>query len=138
MHQLRNPHHPRQCRRPRRPISLLRHRQRHTGPWGVIFTALLLAMGLCGLTGCRKKTTPPPTPGWVRLDALTTMHPSRPMLADLDRRLEGLRLQREHVLAQPAFSIPPDAAGQRTPALPKLSEPAPAARSPSSTSAART
>ena len=91
------------------------------GPWGIACTALLLVLGSL-LGGCRQPA-PPPAQGWVRLPALTALHPEQAMVADIDRRLATLTAQRQHLLGTTLPASPPIAIEQVTPALPALPAP---------------
>ncbi|MHB9131623.1 MAG: hypothetical protein ACYDBB_11115 [Armatimonadota bacterium] len=92
-----------------------------TGPWGIAFTALVLAGVLSLGAGCRQPA--PPVHGWVKIDALTALHPNQRMIADIDVRLQGLTSQRAQILAQPAFTPSPAVIEQPTPLLPALKSP---------------
>ncbi len=86
----------------------------------MLFAALLLC---AMLSGCRKPV--PPTAGWVRLSALTPLHPNQAMVDDLDRRLEGLAEQRRRLLDRQTFALPPEYVREESPPLATLPSPAP-------------
>lgn len=92
---------------------------RPLGPWRVCAAAL--AFALLTLGGCARHMAV--RGGWVRVDALAGLHPSAPMLGDLDRRTAGLEEQRRGILARARLEAPPAQTRQLTPGLPALLAP---------------
>jgi len=73
------------------------------------------------ITGCRPPVTP--ARGWIRLAALTTLHPQQVMVTDLDHRLNGLLLERAWLAQLPTSSLPPARIDYSTPAQSALPAP---------------
>ena len=87
------------------------------------FTVPLLLGLLSLLSGCRKPALP--VQGWVRLEALTVLHPDQATLADMDLRLQTLRRQREQLAGAQSMHMPPTTIADPTFALPALPSSAP-------------
>ena len=82
---------------------------------------ILALWGGLWLGGCR--TPSAPARGWVRLSALTPLHPNQVMLADLDHRLDSLAAQRTRLFGRAELALPPESVEQTLPAWEALSSP---------------
>lgn len=77
------------------------------------------------LAGCRT-TQRQPAHAWVRLDALTPLHPQQRMITDIDHRLQTLAEQRRHLLGHDDVSIAPAVVALEVPSRTAVTGPPPA------------